>query len=57
MAGPYWAIDYLKSAACNWTAEEIDFVDWMLNAAPVLKERAAWMALNERLIYERDAEH
>ena len=47
--GPEWAVDYLDSAACDWTAEEIDFVDWVFNAAPVLKERAAWMALNEGL--------
>ncbi len=45
--GPEWAIDYLESAACDWAAEEIDFVDWVFNAAPVMKERAAWMALNE----------
>ena len=25
--GPEWAIDCLESAACDWTAEEIDFVD------------------------------
>jgi tetratricopeptide (TPR) repeat protein len=25
---PEWAVDYLESAACAWTAEEIDFVDW-----------------------------
>ncbi len=55
--GPDWAVDYLDSAACDWTTEEIDFVDWVFNAAPVLKERAAWMALNERLTYEWDAEH
>jgi len=35
--GPEWAIDYLKSAACDWTAKEIDFVDWVFNAAPVLR--------------------
>ena len=54
--GPEWGVDYLESAACNWTAEEIDFVDWVFNAAPVLKERAAWMALNEGLTYTWDAE-
>jgi tetratricopeptide (TPR) repeat protein len=53
---PEWAIDYLESAACDWTTEEIDFVDWVFNAAPVLKERAEWMALNERLTYAWDAE-
>ncbi len=53
--GPEWAIDYLESAACDWTTEEIDFVDWVFNAAPVLKERAAWMALNEELTCSWDA--
>jgi tetratricopeptide (TPR) repeat protein len=54
--GPEWAIDYLESAACDWTAEEIDFVDWVFNAAPVLRERAELMELQEGLTYERDAE-
>jgi tetratricopeptide (TPR) repeat protein len=54
--GPELAVDYLESAACDWTAEEIDFVDWVFNTAPVLKERAAWMALNERLSPTWDAE-
>ncbi len=31
-------------------------MDWVFNAAPVLKERAAWMALNEGLTYAWDAE-
>ncbi len=53
--GPAWAIDYLESAACDWTAEKIDFVDWVFNAAPVLKVRAAWMALNEELTCSWDA--
>jgi tetratricopeptide (TPR) repeat protein len=53
---PEWAVDYLESAACDWTAEEIDFVDWVFNAAPVLKERAAWMAINEGLTYAQDAD-
>jgi tetratricopeptide (TPR) repeat protein len=55
--GAEWAIDYLESATCDWTAEEIDFVDWVFNAAPVLKERAAWMALNEGLTYAWEVEH
>ena len=38
--GPEWAVDYLDSAACNWTPDETDFVDWVFNASPVLKERA-----------------
>ena len=53
--GPEWAIDYLESAACDWTTEEIDFVDWVFNAAPVLKERAAWMGLIEELTCSWDA--
>ncbi len=51
-----WAVDYLDSTACDWTPEEIDFVDWVFNASPVLKERAEMMALHERMTYERDAE-
>ena len=54
--GPEWAVDYLDSAACEWTPEEIDFVDWVFNASPVLKERAEMMALHEGMTYERDAE-
>jgi hypothetical protein len=46
--GPEWAVDYLDSAACEWTPEEIDFVDWVFNASPVLKERAEMMALHEK---------
>jgi tetratricopeptide (TPR) repeat protein len=54
--GPDWAVDYLDSAACDWTPEEIDFVDWVFNASPVMKERAEMMALREGMTYERDAE-
>jgi tetratricopeptide (TPR) repeat protein len=54
--GPEWAIDYLESAACDWTTEEIDFVDWVFNASRVLKERAELMELQEGLTYERDDE-
>lgn len=54
--GPEWAVDYLDSAAFDWTPEEIDFVDWVFNASPVLKERAEMMALHEGMTYERDAE-
>lgn len=50
--GPEWAVDYLDSAACDWTPEEIDFVDWVFNASPVLKERAEMMALHEGITYE-----
>jgi len=54
--GPEWAIDYLESAAGNWSVEEIDFVDWVFNASAVLKERAELMELQEGLTYERDDE-
>jgi hypothetical protein len=54
--GPEWAVDYLDSAACDWAPEEIDFVDWVFNGSPVLKERAKMMALREGMTYERDAE-
>jgi tetratricopeptide (TPR) repeat protein len=54
--GPEWAVNYLDTATCDWTPAEIDFVDWVFNAAPVLKERAAWIALNEGLTYTWDAE-
>ncbi len=54
--GPDWAIDYLEAHACDWESYEIDFVDWVFNASPVLKERAQMMALREEITYERDAE-
>jgi hypothetical protein len=54
--GPEWAVDYLDSAAFDWMPQEIDFLDWVFNASPVLKERAETMALHEGMTYERDAE-
>ena len=48
-------MDYLDSAARDWAPKEIDFVDWVFNASPVLKERAEMMALHEGMTYERDA--
>ncbi len=54
--GPDWAVNYLDSAACEWKPEEIEFVDWVFNASPVLKERAEKMALREGMTYEQDAE-
>jgi hypothetical protein len=54
--GPEGAVDYLDSTGCNWTPEEIDFVDWVFNSSPVLKERAKMMALHEGMNYERDDE-
>ena len=55
MHGPEWVVDYLDSAACEWAPEEIDFVYWVFNASPVLKERAVMIALHEGMTYERDA--
>lgn len=55
--GPQRRVDYLDSAACHWTPEEIDFVDWVFNALQVVKERAEMMALHEGITYERDAEN
>jgi hypothetical protein len=54
--GPEWAVVYLDFAACDCKPEEIDFVDWVFNASPVLKKRAEMMALHEGMTYERDAE-
>ncbi len=54
--GPEWVVDYLDSAACDWTPEEIDFVDWVFNASPLLKESAEMMVLHEGITYQRDAE-
>ncbi len=56
MHGSEWAVDYLDSAACAWTRDEIDFVDWVFNAPPVLKECTEVMALHEVMTYELDAE-
>jgi tetratricopeptide (TPR) repeat protein len=54
--GPEWAIDYLEAPVCDWSPEEIDFMDWVFNTAEVLKERASLMELHEGLTYEHDAE-
>ena len=40
---------------CYWTAQEIDFVDWVFNSSAVLRERASLMEQHEGLTYERDA--
>ena len=40
---------------CDWTAQEIDFVDWVFNSSAVLRERASLMEQQEGLTYERDA--
>ena len=40
---------------CDWSAQEIDFVDWVFNSAAVLRERAILMDQHEGLTYERDA--
>jgi tetratricopeptide (TPR) repeat protein len=53
--GPDWATDYLRAPVCNWSAQEIDFVDWVFNSSAVLRERASLMDQHEGLTYERDA--
>ena len=40
---------------CDWTAQEIDFVDWVFNSSAVLRERASLMEQHEGLTYEQDA--
>ncbi len=47
--GAEWAADYLNAPICDWTPEEVDFVDWVFNSATVLKERAKLMELHEGL--------
>lgn len=42
---------------CNWSAQEIDFVDWVFNSSAVLRERASLMEQHEGLTYEREAVH
>jgi hypothetical protein len=54
--GPERATDYLSAPVCHWSAQEVDFVDWVFNASEVLRERAELMELQERLTYERDDE-
>jgi hypothetical protein len=54
--GPDWATDYLSAPVCDWSAQEIDFVDWVFNSAAVLRERASLMDQHEGLTYERNAE-
>ena len=54
--GPDWATDYLSAPVCDWSAHEIDFVDWVFNSSAVLRERASLMEQHEGLTYERDAE-
>ena len=52
--GPDWATVYLEAPACHWSAQEIDFVDWVFNSAAVLRERASLMEQHEGLTYERE---
>jgi hypothetical protein len=49
------AIDYFNSVASDWTAEEIDFVNWVFNREPDLKQCADVIALHEGMTYERYA--
>ena len=53
--GPEWATDYLRAPVYDWSAQEIDFVDWVFNSSAVLRERAFLMEQHEGLTYERDA--
>jgi len=53
--GPIWATDYLSAHVCDWSPQEIDFVDWVFNSSAVLHERANLMEQHEGLTYERDA--
>jgi len=53
--GREWATDYLSAPVCDWTPQEIDFVDWVFNSGAVLHERANLMEQQEGLTYERDA--
>jgi tetratricopeptide (TPR) repeat protein len=53
--GPDWAADYLSAPVCDWSAQEIDFIDWVFNSSAVLRERASLMEQHEGLTYERDA--
>ena len=53
--GPDWATDYLSAPVCDWSAQEIDFVDWVFNSSAVLRERANLMEQHEGLTYEQDA--
>lgn len=43
----------MNATICDWTPEEVAFVDWVFNLAAVLKERAMLMELHKGLIYER----
>jgi hypothetical protein len=53
--GPKWAIDYLGAPVCDWSPQEIDFVDWIFNSSAVLHERTRLMELQEGVTYELDA--
>ena len=53
--GPDWATDYLSAPLCDWTPQEIDFIDWVFNSSAVLRERANLMEQHEGVTYEQDA--
>lgn len=55
LSGPEWATDYLSAPVCDWSAQEIDVVDWVFNSSAVLRELANLMEQHEGLTYERDA--
>jgi tetratricopeptide (TPR) repeat protein len=54
--GAELAAEYLNAPSCDWTPEEIDFVDWVFNSSAVLKERSKLAEQHEGLTYERDPE-
>jgi hypothetical protein len=53
--GKVWAVDDPGSGSCDRNKEETDFMNWVFNAASVLKERVTRIALNEGLTYAWDA--
>lgn len=54
--GAEWVVEYLSAPSCDWALKEIDFVDWVLNSAAVLKERTKLAGQHEGLTFERDPE-
>jgi hypothetical protein len=52
--GSEWAFDNLETTVYDYTPEQIDFLEYVFNGSPLLKERPKIMALYEGLRYERD---
>lgn len=55
MHDPEWMVGYFDSASYGRTPEEIEFVDWVFNASPMLKKCAEVMVLHEGMIYYKRA--